>query len=242
MNTSSINSWFRWNLVSASVLVEIISFSMRRRQQGPQEAPYDGCTYLLVLICMHARSWLEGARFSVTVRITHEADKTHSVHATSRSLFPLLSIPPFESFHLPVLLCQHRLCRRWTWIPHSNLRGYTLGTGWLKRRVTWVRGVLLIRDPLHRTRPCTLIWWKLLGTGSTWPPRHPTSHPTSHTTGHTAWDPTWDVTLHAGGNPSRYTARNIPDRGATRRTLHNLLSGFLSGNVYGGKVGGLERV
>jgi hypothetical protein len=27
MNTSSMNSWFRWNLVSASVLVEIISFS-----------------------------------------------------------------------------------------------------------------------------------------------------------------------------------------------------------------------
>ena len=96
----------------------------------------------------------------------------------------------------------------------------------------------LIRDSLHWTRPCTGVWWKLLGAGSTWS----SMHPTSHTTGHAAGDSTWDVTLHTGGNPSRYTARHIPDWGTTNRRWQNLLSGFLSSNIDSRKAGGLEGV
>lgn len=64
-------------------------------------------TYLVVLIRMHTRPWLEGARFSLIFPATYVADRTHSVHATSRSLFPFLSVPSFEGFHLSVLLGQH---------------------------------------------------------------------------------------------------------------------------------------
>ena len=164
----------------------------------------------------------------------YDADKTHSIHATPRSLFPFLSVPPFESIHLSILLSQHRLCRRRTLIPHSNRRRHALWSRLLEWRMTWMRGMLLIRNSLHRTRACTRVWWKLLGTGSTWSPRHPASH----TTG----DSTWDVTLHAGRNPSRHTARNIPNRRASTCIRQNLLSSFLSSDVYCRKAGGLEGV
>lgn len=165
-------------------------------------------------------------------------EKTHSVHAASRSLFPFLSVPSFESFHLSVLLSQHRLCRRWARVSHSNRRRYALRSGLLKRCMTWVRGMWLIRDPLHRPGPYAWVLWNLLGAGSTWSTRHPASH----TTWHPAGDYAWHVALHPGRNPSRYTARHIPDLRAAGCVLQNLLSGFLSSNVYRGKVGGLEGV
>ena len=207
-------------------------------------------TYLFILICMHARSRLERGRVSATIPMSYEADETNSVHATSRSLFPLLSVPSFEGLHLSILLNQHRLRRRWARVPHSNLRRHTLGSRRLKRWVTWVRGVLLIRNPLHRARPWTLVWWKLLRAGSTWSPRHPASHPTSHSASHSASHSTghaprhsaWDVALHTGRYSSRYTARDISDRRAARCILHNLLSGFLSSDIHRRKVGRLEGV
>ena len=197
-----------------------------------------GRTCLFILICMHARPRLERAQFSTIVSMTYDGDKTHSVHATSCPLFSLLSVPSFESFHLAVLLSQHRLRRRRTRIPHSNRRWYALWSRRLEWRVTWVRGMLLIRDPLHRARTWTLVRWKLLGTGPAWSPRHPTSHTTRHATGKS----TWDIALHTGRDPSRYTTRNIPDWRATGCTWQNLLAGFLSSDVYRRKVGGLEGV
>ena len=241
-NTSSMNSWFRWNLVSASVLVEIISFSESPTSARATERRCRGRTYLFVLICVHTWPLLEGERFSVIVFMTHNEDKTHSIHAASRSLFPLLSVTPLERFHLSVLLSQHRLCRRRTWVSHSNLLGYALWSRWLKLCVAWVRGVLVVGNPLHRARSRARVWWKLLRTGSTWSTRHATSHATWHTTWHTAGNSTWDVTLHAGRDPPRYTTRNVPDRRATRCAVHNLLSGLFSSDVHRRKVGGLERI
>jgi len=104
--------------------------------------------------------------------------------------------------------------------------------------MTRVRGMLLVRNPLHWPGPWTLVRWELLGAGSTWSPRHPASHPT----GHPAGDSTWNITLHTGGNTSRYTTRNVSDLGATSCTWKNLLSGFLSSDVDRRKVGGLEGV
>ena len=119
MNTSSMNSWFRWNLVSASVLVEIISFSGSYKSAGTTKAPREDAPSSSSSGCILGLCWRERV-FSVTVSMAHSADKTHSIHAPSRSLLSFLSVPPFEGFHLSVLLSQHRLCRCWTWIPHSN--------------------------------------------------------------------------------------------------------------------------
>ena len=103
MNTSSINSWFRWNLVRASVLVEIISFSKPSTLGANTSIPKRWNTYFLVLIWMHRRSLLESI-FSAIAPVVRGARKTHTTHIASRSLFPLLSVPPFKRFHLSVLL------------------------------------------------------------------------------------------------------------------------------------------
>lgn len=170
--------------------------------------------------------------------IASSADKTHSVHATSRSLFSLLSVPSFKGFHLSVLLSQHRLCRRWPWVTHSDLRGHSLWSRWLKWRMARMGWMRLIRNPLHWARSCAGVGWKLLGAGSTRSPGHPTSHTTRHSTGNSPWH----ITLHTWGDRSRYTTRNIPDWRTTGCSWQNLLSGFLSSDVYRRKVGGLEGV
>lgn len=164
-------------------------------------------------------------------------EKTHTAHASSRSLFSLLNITPFERFHLSVLLSQHGLCRPWTRIPHSHLRWHALWSRWLKWGMTWMGGMRLIRNPLHWTRPRTRVRRKLL-TGSTRSSGHSTSHTARHTTG----DSTWDVTLHTRRNPSRYTSGDISDWRASSCTMHNLLSCFLSSDIDRRKVGRLEGV
>ena len=193
-----------------------------------------------------------------------ERSNTHSVHATSRSLFPLLGVPPFESFHLSVLLNQHRLCRRWPWISHSHLRRYTLWSGGLEWGMALMGRMWLVRYSWHGTRAWTLARWELLGSGSTWSSRHasphatvhttghPTRHPTGHSAGHvighstghssrhptrhTAWNSTWYVPLHTRRNRSRYATWNIPNWRAASRPWHNSLSGFFSRDINSGKV------
>jgi hypothetical protein len=105
-----------------------------------------------------------------------------------------------------------------------------------------MRRMWLVRDPWHRAGPWTRIWWKLLGSGSTWSSRHPTSHTAGHTTG----DSTWDVPLHTGRHPPGHGTGNIPNWRTTRGTGQNLLTNFLSSDIRpqeGLQVGeGYERV
>ena len=74
MNTSSINSWFRWNLVRASVLVEIISFSKPSTSGSVIDIQKWWSTYFFVLIWMHRRSLLESS-FSVIIPVRRGAEK-----------------------------------------------------------------------------------------------------------------------------------------------------------------------
>ena len=71
----------------------------------------------------------------------------------------------------------------------------------------------IVKNPLHMTQSYTWVWRKL-GTRSTWPPRHATGNP-------------HNVSLHTTGDPSRYTARNVPSWRASTYIWQNLLSGFL---------------
>ena len=68
---------------------------------------------------------------------------TYSIHADSRSLLPLLSIPPLEGFHPLALVSQHRPCRRWTLVSHLNQWGCVLWSWLLEWRITWLRGMSL---------------------------------------------------------------------------------------------------
>lgn len=77
---------------------------LRRVLAKTAKVPGRGRTYLFVLIWMRTGSLLEREGFSIIGPQANDTNTTHSVHATSRSLLPLLSIPPFEGFHLPVLL------------------------------------------------------------------------------------------------------------------------------------------
>ena len=137
--------------------------------------------------------------------MTYDMDKAYSTHAISRSLIPLLSLLPLEGFHLSVSAEPTPTVL----LPELGIPSHSMGVCIV---VWWLEGqMLLVRNPLHRARSCARVWWKLLGIGSSWSPRHLTPHTTGHVTG----DSTWDVALHLGRDLSRYTARNIHNWRAT---------------------------
>ena len=106
--------------------------------------------------------------------MTYDMDKAYSTHAISRSLIPLLSLPPLEGFHLSVSAEPTPTVL----LPELGIPSHSVGVcivvGWLEGRM------LLVRNPLHRARSCARVWWKLLGIGSSWSPRHPTYHRACH--------------------------------------------------------------